>query len=78
MKRERFDSMILDGHEGLAFEIPFGPGQRWRTTAVRLRRGRLGHRVRGTVNKVLQSPDRERVKYWNAYLVRPVAAEIFL
>ena len=33
---------------------------------------------RGTVNKVLQSPDRERVKYWNAYLVRPVAAEIFL
>ncbi|MDQ2934138.1 MAG: hypothetical protein M3R49_04000 [Chloroflexota bacterium] len=33
---------------------------------------------RGTVNKVLQSPDRERVKYWNAYLVRPVAAEIFI
>ncbi|MDQ2935808.1 MAG: hypothetical protein M3R49_12705 [Chloroflexota bacterium] len=33
---------------------------------------------RGTVNKVLQSPDRERVKYWNAYLVRPVPAEIFI
>lgn len=33
---------------------------------------------RGTVNKVLQSPDRERVKYWNAYLVRPVSAGIFI
>ena len=49
---ERFVSVILDGHKGLAFEIPFDPGERWDAAQVQLWPGRRGYRVRGTVNKV--------------------------
>ncbi len=52
MMSERFDSVVLDGHKGLAFEIPFDPAARWSIAPVPLRPGRRGHRVRGTVNRV--------------------------
>ncbi|HEY6146526.1 MAG TPA: DUF1905 domain-containing protein [Thermoanaerobaculia bacterium] len=48
--RERFSSVILDGHKGLAFEIPFSPETRWQLAPVKLRPGRRGYRVRGTLN----------------------------
>lgn len=49
--RERFSSVILDGHKGLAFEIPFSPATRWGLAPVKLRPGRRGYRVRGTLNE---------------------------
>lgn len=49
---ERFRAVVLDGHKGLAFEIPFDPGKLWGGEPERLRPGRRGYRVRGTVNKV--------------------------
>jgi hypothetical protein len=52
VKFERFESVILDGHKGLAFEIPFDPAERWGVAPVALWPGRRGHRVRGTVNGV--------------------------
>ena len=48
----RFPSVILDGHKGLAFEVPFSPAERWDLAEVRLRPGRRGYRVRGTVNRL--------------------------
>lgn len=49
---DRFVSVVLDGHKGLAFEIPFDPADRWRAAQRQLWPGRRGYRVRGTVNKV--------------------------
>lgn len=49
---ERFVAVVLDGHKGLAFEIPFDPGERWDVAPVQLWPGRRGYPVRGTVNKV--------------------------
>jgi hypothetical protein len=49
--QERFPSVLLDGHKGLAFEIPFSPATRWGLPQVRLRPGRRGYRVRGTLNR---------------------------
>ena len=50
MKSERFTSVVLAGHKGLAFEIPFDPAERWGVAPVALRPGRRGHPVRGTVD----------------------------
>jgi hypothetical protein len=52
MKPERFVSVVLDGHKGLAFEIPFDPAARWDVAPVPLWPGRRGIRVQGTVNGV--------------------------
>ena len=52
MKAERFAAVVLDGHKGAGFEVPFDPGERWGVAQVRLWPGRRGYRVRGTVNKV--------------------------
>ncbi|MEP7273121.1 MAG: DUF1905 domain-containing protein [Acidobacteriota bacterium] len=52
MMAERFVSVVLDGHKGLAFEIPFDPAERWGAAQVQLWPGRRGYRVRGTVNKL--------------------------
>ena len=52
MKAERFTAIVLDGHKGPGFEIPFDPGERWGVAQVRLWPGRRGYRVRGIVNKV--------------------------
>ena len=52
MKADRFVSVVLDGHKGLAFEIPFDPAERWDAAQVPLWPGRRGYRVRGTLNKV--------------------------
>jgi len=48
---ERFTTVVLDGHKGLAFELPFSPSARWRIEEVSLWPGRRGYRVRGTVNQ---------------------------
>lgn len=52
MKPERFAAVVLDGHKGPAFEVPFDPAERWGVAQVQLRPGRRGYRVRGTVNRV--------------------------
>ncbi len=52
MKSERFAAVVLDGHKGPAFEVPFDPAERWGVAPVQLRPGRRGFRVRGTVNKI--------------------------
>jgi hypothetical protein len=49
-RAERFSSVVLAGHKGLGFEVPFDPGKRWGRAPVSLRPGRRGHRVSGTVN----------------------------
>jgi hypothetical protein len=49
---ERFRGEILEGHKGCAVEVPFDPARRFGIEKARLRPGRFGHRVRGTVNGV--------------------------
>lgn len=39
---ERFESVVLDGHKGLAFEIPFDPAAQWSVAPVPLRRAGAG------------------------------------
>lgn len=48
----RFSTVVLDGHKGLAFEVPFSPASRWGSSPVRLWPGRRGFPVRGTVNGI--------------------------
>jgi hypothetical protein len=48
--RARFKAVVLDGHKGLAFELPFDPQARWRIEEQSLWPGRRGYRVRGSVN----------------------------
>lgn len=50
MTRARFSGVVLDGHKGAAVEVPFDPAARWGVPAGLLRRGRRGHRVRGSLN----------------------------
>jgi len=52
MKPARFTAIVLDGHKGPGFEVPFDPAERWGVAQVRLWPGRRGYRVKGTVNKV--------------------------
>ena len=47
----RFRTVVLDGHKGLAFELPFNPAERWGAEEIALRPGRRGYRVRGSVNR---------------------------
>jgi hypothetical protein len=51
-KTVRFESEVLDGHKGLAFELPFSPPTRWGLSEVALRPARRGYRVQGSVNAV--------------------------
>ena len=52
MANARFTATLLDGHKGAAFEVPFDPAERWSIEPARIRKGRNGHRVIGTVNGV--------------------------
>src|SRR5437763_4568746 len=52
MENARLTATLLDGHKGAAFEVPFDPSERWSIEPARLRAGRNGHRVIGTVNGV--------------------------
>lgn len=54
MKRKtvRFQAEVLDGHKGLAFELPFSPSERWGLPEAALWPGRRGYRVKGSVNAV--------------------------
>ena len=49
---ELFEAVVLEGHKGLAFEVPFDPSARWGVEEERLWPGRRGYRVRGSVNRV--------------------------
>ena len=42
----RLDAVVLEGHKGLAFELPFHPAERWGIPEVSLWPGRRGYRVR--------------------------------
>lgn len=52
MANARFTATLLDGHKGAAFEVPFDPSEQWPVEPERLRAGRNGHRVVGTINGV--------------------------
>ncbi|MDP9360350.1 MAG: MmcQ/YjbR family DNA-binding protein [Acidobacteriota bacterium] len=52
MADARFTAVLLEGHKGAAFEVPFDPADRWDIAPVRLQTGRSGHRVAGKVNGV--------------------------
>jgi hypothetical protein len=49
---ERFRGIVYGGHKGWAVEVPFDPAKKFGVEKARLRPGRFGHRVRGTVNRV--------------------------
>jgi hypothetical protein len=49
---ERFKGEVLEGHKCCAVEVPFDPAKKFGSEKARLRPGRFGHRVRGTVNGV--------------------------
>jgi hypothetical protein len=52
MANARFTATLLDGHKGVAFEVPFDPSERWGTKPEPVGPRRRGHRVTGTVNGV--------------------------
>lgn len=52
MADERFTAVLVEGHKGAAFEVPFDPAERWDSAPIRLQAGRRGHRVAGKVNGV--------------------------
>jgi Domain of unknown function (DUF1905) len=45
-----FTATILEGHKDPAVEVPFDPSETWGVPASQIRKGRNGHRVRGTLN----------------------------
>jgi len=49
-KPEKFRGELLGGHKGAAVEVPFDPAKRWSIAATRLRPGRWGHHVEGSLN----------------------------
>jgi predicted DNA-binding protein (MmcQ/YjbR family) len=52
MADDRFNAVLVEGHKGCAFEVPFDPAERWGIAPVRLRAGRNGYRVACKVNGV--------------------------
>jgi len=50
-RRERFAAVVLEGHKGLAFELPFDPKERWGLSEESLWPGRRGYRVKGSIGK---------------------------
>ena len=52
MADARFTAVLVEGHKGAAFEVPFDPAERWDIAPIRLQARRRGHRVAGKVNGV--------------------------
>jgi hypothetical protein len=52
MKSEHFETLLLDGPNGAAVEVPFDPATRWAIPATRLLPGHHGHRVQGRLNGI--------------------------
>ena len=52
MKPEKFKGKILSGHKGAAIEVPFDPATQWAIQAGKLRPGRRGHLIQGSLNGV--------------------------
>jgi hypothetical protein len=50
MKPVHFTATILEGHKDAAIELPFDPSEKWGVPPSQIRKGRNGHRVRGTLN----------------------------
>jgi hypothetical protein len=51
-KTMKFSGVVLGGHKAAALEVPFDPREQWQLEPVRLRPGRHGHAVAGTINGV--------------------------
>ena len=49
---QRFQGQVLEGHKCCAVEVPFDPARKFGIEKARLRPGRFGHCVKGTVNGV--------------------------
>jgi hypothetical protein len=66
MKREHFKGELLGGHKEAAIEVPFDPEKRWSLPATRLRPGRWGHHVEGSLNgtKFKSVIARRARKFW--------------
>ena len=52
MKPVHFTATLLEGHKDAAVEVPFDPSETWAVPPSPIRRGRNGHRVRGTLNGI--------------------------
>ena len=52
MKVKRFKAEILPGHKDDAVEVPFNPTEVWDVPARPIWRGRKGHPVTGTLNRM--------------------------
>jgi uncharacterized protein DUF1905 len=50
-RAERFETVVLEGHKGLAFELPFDPAERWGVPEERLWPGRRGWRVKVSMRR---------------------------
>jgi hypothetical protein len=50
MTKVRFTGEVLGGHKQAAVQVPFDPAQQWGIAPVAIRRGRRGHKVRGTID----------------------------
>jgi len=66
LKLEKFKGELLGGHKGAAVEVPFDPAKRWAIAPTRLRPGRWGYHVEGSLNGTsLKSVIVERArKFW--------------
>lgn len=49
---ERYETTLLSGHKGFAFELPFDPAQRWGAKMVHFRHGRNGYPVEAMLNGI--------------------------
>lgn len=52
MKKKKFKAELQGGHKDDAIEVPFDPAETWGVASVSLWRGRRGHRVLATLNRV--------------------------
>ena len=50
IKLEKFKGELIGGHKDAAIQVPFDPAKRWSIAATRLRPGRWGHHVQGSLN----------------------------
>ncbi len=49
---EEFKGILFGGHKEDAVEVPFDPARKWEIPSQKLREGRNGHFVKGTINGI--------------------------
>ena len=52
MKKMNFQAEIMAGHKDDAVEVPFNPNDVWSTPSKSIWKGRKGHAVSGTLNRI--------------------------